>query len=311
MRCTISPRCTTVTTSSRRDDVLDLERRQVVDRVVETDLVALEGLQGLVGAVEQTPDLLELSFEPAGVDVDHAHLLRRRHDRHVERPGDPFSSAMPRAGLARRHRGVGDEVDVRPSDAPAVVGDDDRAVHLGEFGHTLGAERSVDQEATRADRQHLGVVGQHDQCAGLGTNDSIDAVAQRGAWTDPRQGVAHRVVGAPVPTVHGDLSRRRSAPTRHDPRRCDHDVERGLHRGMFGHETIVGNRWSRASAEESGEESAGLMRSTARRDLDHAVTRALGQRRRTCERHARRHGVGGRTGPTWARPRAGSARSRS
>ena len=198
---------------SHRDHVLDLDGRQVVDRVLEAGLVPLERLECLVGAVEQTPDLLELSLEPAGVDVDHAHLLRRRHDRHVERPGHPFSSAMAGAGLAGRNRGVGHEVHVRPSDAPAVVGDDDRAVHLGEFGHTLGAERSVDQEATRADRQHLGVVGQHDQCAGLGTNDSIDAVAQRGAWTDPRQGVVHRVVGAPVPTVHGgilvDAGRRR------------------------------------------------------------------------------------------------------
>ncbi len=42
------------------DDVFHLDRGEVRDGVVEADLVALERLQGLVGAVEQVADLLEL-----------------------------------------------------------------------------------------------------------------------------------------------------------------------------------------------------------------------------------------------------------
>ena len=60
MRCTISPRCTTATTSRSDDDVFELGGGEVGDRVVEADLVALERLQRLVGPVEQPADVLQL-----------------------------------------------------------------------------------------------------------------------------------------------------------------------------------------------------------------------------------------------------------
>ena len=46
------------------DDVLDLERGEVAERVVEAGLVALERLQRLVGAIEQPADLLQLALVP-------------------------------------------------------------------------------------------------------------------------------------------------------------------------------------------------------------------------------------------------------
>ena len=57
------------------DHVLELERGEVAERVVEAGLVALERLQRLVGAVEQSADVLQLVLAAAGVDVDDAHLL--------------------------------------------------------------------------------------------------------------------------------------------------------------------------------------------------------------------------------------------
>ena len=190
MRCTISPRCTTATTSRTVTTSSISTRGQVGDRVVEPGLVALERLQRLVGPVEQPPDLLQLALAAAGVDVDDAHLLGRRHDRHVERAGDTLGGAVTGAGLARGHGRVGHEVHVGAGDAAAVGGDDDRAVHLGQLGQSLRAERRVDEEAARADRQHLGVVGQHEQRTGLGPHDPVDAVTQRS--TGRRRERAHR-----------------------------------------------------------------------------------------------------------------------
>ena len=118
---------------AQRRDVFHFDRGEARDRVVEAGLVALEGLQCLVGALEQSADLLQLSFAAAGVHVDDAHLLAGRHDGNGERAGHAFGRAVAGSGLARRDRGVGNEVHVGASDATAVAGDDDRAVHLGEL----------------------------------------------------------------------------------------------------------------------------------------------------------------------------------
>ena len=74
---------------------------------------------------------------------------------------------MAGAGLARGDVGVGDEVHVRARDAGAVGGEDDRAVHLRQLGQPLGRELGVEQEAARADVQHLGPVADDDERAHL------------------------------------------------------------------------------------------------------------------------------------------------
>ena len=175
---------------AQRHDVLQLDAGEVGDGVVEAHLVALERLQRLVGPVEQAADVLQLVLRAAGVDVDDAHLLAGRHDRHAQRAGDPLGGAVAGAGLAGGHRRVGDEVHVGPGDAAAVGRDDDGAVHLGQLGQPLRAVRGVDEEAAGADGQHVGLVVEHEQGAGLGPHDPVDAVAQRRARGDPRQGVA-------------------------------------------------------------------------------------------------------------------------
>ena len=92
---------------AERDDVFDLDGGEVRDRVVEAHLVPLERLQGLVGPIEEMADLLELTLAAAGVDVDDAHLLAGRHDRHVERSGDALGGAVAGAGLAGGTDGSG------------------------------------------------------------------------------------------------------------------------------------------------------------------------------------------------------------
>ncbi len=99
-------------------------------------------------------------------------------------------------------RGIGNEVNVGPGDAATVGGHDDRTVHLRQLGQPLRAVRGIDEESARADRQHVGVVAEHEQRAGLGAHDAVDAVAQRRAWCDPSERIAHRFVHAAVPGVH-------------------------------------------------------------------------------------------------------------
>ncbi len=147
---------------TNRDDVFHLERSEVADRVVETNLVALERLQRLVGTIEQATGLLQLAFGAARVHIDHAHLLGRGDHRNVERSGDPFGGAVAGAGLAGGHRGIGHQVHVGTRDAVAVLADDDRAVHLGQLGKPLRAERRIDEKPARADRQHFWIVAEYE-----------------------------------------------------------------------------------------------------------------------------------------------------
>ena len=73
----------------------------------------------------------------------------------------------------------------------ASGGEDDGAVHLGQLGQALGAELGVEQEAARADRQHVGAVPDHHQAAPLGPQDPVEPVAQRSARGHHGQGIAH------------------------------------------------------------------------------------------------------------------------
>ena len=198
---------------AQRHDVLQLDAREVGDGVVEADLVTLERLQRLVGAVEQPADVLQLVLRAAGVDVDDAHLLARRDHGHLQRARHPLGRAMPGARLARGHRRVGNEVDVGPGDAAAVGGDDDGAVHLGQLGEALRAVRRVDEEAARADRQHVGTIVEDEQGTGLGPHDTIDAITQWRPGCHTAEGLAHVVVGAAMPRDHrGSLRVRSRSP---------------------------------------------------------------------------------------------------
>ena len=60
----------------------------------------------------------------------------------------------------------------------ASRGQDDGAVHLGQLGQALRAEGGVEQEAARADGQHLGAVAHHDEGAHLGLHDAVEPLPQ-------------------------------------------------------------------------------------------------------------------------------------
>ena len=109
------------------------------------------------------------------------------------------------------HVGVGHQVDVGPGDAAGVGGQDDGAVHLRQLGQALRAVGGVEQEAARADVQHLGPVADDDERAHAGLEDAVEALAERragrhggerveeadAAW---RAGMAECVLAAHSPT---------------------------------------------------------------------------------------------------------------
>ena len=131
------------------DQVLDLEGGEGAGHGVEAVLVPLEGLQGLVGPVQQAGGELEGVLDRPVVDGDHRQVLGHRDHRHVDGAGHPLGGAVAGAGLRRGHVGVGHQVDVGPGDAAGVGRQDDGAVHLGQLGQALGAELGVEQEAAR------------------------------------------------------------------------------------------------------------------------------------------------------------------
>ena len=105
---------------AQRHEVFDLERRQRTRHGVEPGLVPLDRLLCLVRAVEQPRDLFERMLLAAHVDRDDRQILGHRDHRDPDRARHTLGSAVPGAGLGRRHVRVGHEVHVRPRDAARV-----------------------------------------------------------------------------------------------------------------------------------------------------------------------------------------------
>ena len=108
--------------------------------------------------------------------------------------------------------GFGHEVDVGAGDAAGVAGQDDGAVHLGQLGQPLRAEGGVEQEAARADRQHLRTVADDHERAHLRPHDAVEPLAQGLARCDLGEGAVEGI----APGCHdGSLGARgRLGPTR-------------------------------------------------------------------------------------------------
>ena len=68
---------------------------------------------------------------------------------------------------------------------------DDGAVHLRQLRQPLRAELGVEQEAARADREHLGTVADDDQRAHLRLQDAVESLAERRARRHQTQGEDH------------------------------------------------------------------------------------------------------------------------
>ena len=135
----------------------------------------------LVGAGEELRDRLERVLLVAGVDRDDRHVLGDRDHRHVDRARHPLGRAVAGAGLRGGDVRVRHQVDVGAGDPAGVGGEDDGAVHLRQLREALRAERGVEQEAARADVQHLGPVAHHDQAAHLRLEDAVEPRTQRRA----------------------------------------------------------------------------------------------------------------------------------
>jgi hypothetical protein len=84
-------------------------------------------------------------------------------------------------------------VHVGPGDAAGIGGEDDGAVHLGQLGEPLGAEGGVEEEAARADVEHLGPVADHDERAHVGLQDPVETLAQGLARCHDGQRAEHGV----------------------------------------------------------------------------------------------------------------------
>ena len=202
------------------DEVFHLDGAQAGGDLVEPVLVALERLDGLVGAGEQLRDRLEGVLLVAGVHRDDRHVLGDRDHRHVDRAGHPLGGAVPGAGLRGGDVRVRHQVHVGAGDAAGVAGQDDGAVHLRQLREALRAEGGVEQEPAGADVQHLGAVADHDQPAHLRLEDAVEPRTQRRAGGDDaerrhelgRSARRHRTM---LPVV-------RCAPARagQDARRC-------------------------------------------------------------------------------------------
>ena len=175
---------------AHRDEVLDLEGGQGRGDLVEAQLVALEGGEGLVGAGEDLAGVLEDVADLADVGRDDLHRLRHRDDGVARLLGDALGGAVPGAGLLGGDRVVGHQVDRGPVDAGDVLVDDDRAVHLGQLAQAGGGERDVEGEAAGRDGLDDPVEAQDDQGAGAATEDAFEPVAQGRARCDRGQGRA-------------------------------------------------------------------------------------------------------------------------
>ena len=96
---------------------------------------------------------------------------------------------MAGAGLGRRHVGIGNQVHVGTRDAAGIGGQDDGAVHLRQLGQALRAVGRVEQEAARADVEHVGTIGHDDERALVALDHAIEPLTQRRARRDPPEHV--------------------------------------------------------------------------------------------------------------------------
>jgi hypothetical protein len=93
---------------------------------------------------------------------------------------------------------VGHQVDAGPHDPCAVVGHDDRAVHLGQLAQPGRRQGDVQGEAAGAQRLDNAVVAEDDQCPGATGEDALQTVAQRGPGGDAAEEFAQGDLGVHV-----------------------------------------------------------------------------------------------------------------
>ena len=182
-------------------EVLDLEGGQGAGDLVQAGLVALEGLQGLVGAGQDRGRALEHVPAAADVEGDDLHRLADRDH------GKPVCLATRSAVRCRVPDSV---VSIEGSGSSWVAARRIRVTSRSRMiaPSILASSRSrVAENSTSSGKPPVAmesttlVVAEHDQGAGAAAQDPLEAVAQLGAGRDGGQGRAQQLV---VTAVHGN-----------------------------------------------------------------------------------------------------------
>src|SRR5205085_10169362 len=102
----------------------------------------------------------------------------------------------------------------RPQDPAAVGREHHGTVHLGQLTQSGGGELDVEWETAGAQSIDDLVVAEHDQRAGISTQDSLEAVPQTGARCNHGKDAAQRVIAiatrhCSTPRGHWSDKRRR------------------------------------------------------------------------------------------------------
>ena len=171
-----------------RDEVLDLQRGQRARDLVEAELVALQGGQGLVGAGQDRGGVLQDAALAVDVQRDEAHRLGDR-----DRPGSRSASPpAPRCGAGCRTPRWGSSgrapVGRRPAGSGCRRGEHD-ARRPSCTARAAGSPRTRRPGRNRrCTALRRSVVAEHDQPAGAAAQDPLEPVAQRRAGCDGGRG---------------------------------------------------------------------------------------------------------------------------
>ncbi|CAB4566509.1 unannotated protein [freshwater metagenome] len=127
----------------------------------------------------------------AHVHRDDRHVFRNRNHRNSDGPSDSFGSAVTGARFGSGHVRLRHKVHVGSGNTAGVGSEHDGPVHLGQFGKALGAEGGIEQEAARADVEHIGAVAHDNQRAHARLQDAIEAFTQWRAGRDHSECMQH------------------------------------------------------------------------------------------------------------------------
>src|SRR5919201_1753862 len=180
------------------DGVLELERRQPRQHLVEPLPVRLQRRERLIRLREHLGNRVELVARLGDVDRDRRALLRDGDDERTRLLRDTLGRAMPRAGLVRRDRRVRHQLHVRVRDLRQRRRDDDRAVHLGQLVEELRRERLVETHAAGEQERELVRIAEDDQRSLAGANDVVDRLAQLRPGSDALEGVEQLRIAARI-----------------------------------------------------------------------------------------------------------------
>ena len=166
------------------DGVLELERGQARQHLLEPLAVRIERAESLVRLREDVRDRVELVARRPDEDRDRLPLLRDGDDERAGLLRHALGRAVAGARLVGRDRRVRHQLDVRPREPLDRLVDDDRAVHLRELVEELRPERRVEPDAAGVEERELVRVADDDEGALVRADHVVDGLAEPGARRD-------------------------------------------------------------------------------------------------------------------------------